>query len=590
MSHEIRTPLNAIIGMSELLSMERLSPRQQNYVKDVSMASHSLLSIINDVLDFSKIEAGKLDLNAVDYDFHEFISNIVSMFRFMAQKKGLSFEYDAPDDLPKCLHGDDVRLRQVLVNICSNAVNYTNKGDVRFTAACTENKLIFKVQDTGIGIKPEDIKELFSPFMRVEAAKTRNVKGTGLGLPISKSFVDMMGGSIDVASEYGKGAVFIVTVPKRLGDESKIVRVAASAKNKVPFTAPEAKALVVDDNDLNLKVAFRLLSLYGIAVDIVPSGADAISAVKNTDYDIVFMDHMMPEMDGIQAAGKIREIGGKFAALPIIALTANATRGVRDIFLTSGLDDYLPKPIEIDKLGDMLKKWIPFDKIIGEGGSVSERMAARRTAENAARAGGSDGFWESVAATGFINAEIGKSRVAGIEEMYRETLDLFYSKIPRDCETLEKHLKNKDLPGFAILVHGIKSSLSTIGAMQLSESAFALEKASKEGDLPFCEGNTPPFIESLRGLRAKLGSICDTGDGRDDDRSKGDDVDLKEFAKVALTAAEAYDGEQSIEAIGKLIKNDYGDDTNKLLKDAQNALRNFEFGEAVNILKKILNV
>ena len=584
MSHEIRTPLNAIIGMSDLLSMERLTNRQHNYVKDICIASHSLLSIINDILDFSKIEAGKLELNAVHYNFRELISNIVSMFGFMARKKGLEFEYvEDKAGLPKCLFGDDVRLRQVLVNICANAVNFTDRGVVRMKAAARDGSLVVEIEDTGAGIKPDDLKDLFSPFARVDTVRNRSVKGTGLGLPISKNFVEMMGGTINVSSEYGAGSVFTITIPMTPGDESLVVRAGPPGGSKVSFSAPEAKILVVDDNDLNLKVAYRLLSLYGIPADMAPSGREAITAVQKVDYDIVFMDHMMPEMDGIQATAKIRALGGKYAKLPIIALTANATRGVQDIFLSNGLDDYLPKPIELDKLSDMLRKWIPLEKVRMEemGGALDRIVVSDRDAVKG-------GLWDEVAAVGYINVEIGRNRVAGIEEMYRETLELFHGKLPRDCENLESFLRAGDLPNFAILVHGVKSSLSTIGAMGLSEKAFELEKASKGGNAQFCADALPEFLEKLRDLRARLGKICAVEDDAAAGRPKGDEALMAQSAAAALEAADSYDGDAALERVEKLLAFDYGAERNETLKSARDAIKNFDFEEAMGLLRQLV--
>jgi len=583
MSHEIRTPLNAIIGMSDLLTMERLTNRQHNYVKDISIASHSLLSIINDILDFSKIEAGKLELNAVHYDFRELIAGIVSMFGFMARKKGLVFEYtEDKDGLPACLCGDDVRLRQVLVNICANAVNFTDHGVVRLRVAARDSRLVFEIADTGAGIRPDDLKDLFSPFARVDTVRNRSVKGTGLGLPISKNFVEMMGGSIDVRSEYGEGSVFTVSIPLTPGDAKLIARANADSGNKVSFRAPEAKILVVDDNDLNLKVAYRLLSLYGIPADMAPSGREAIAAVQKADYDIVFMDHMMPEMDGIQATARIRELGGKYEKLPIIALTANATRGVQEMFLSHGLDDYLPKPIELDKLSEMLRKWIPLEKAVIEEMSALDRIAAP------SRRAGDGGFWDEVAAVGDINIEIGRNRVAGIEEVYRETLELFCGKLPRDCANLENFLRAGDLPNFAILVHGVKSSLSTIGAMALSEKAFELEKASKGGDAEFCGDALPEFLERLRGLRARLSGVCGLEDDAPDSRPKGGEALMAEAAAAALEAADLYDGDAALAQLEKLLALDYGAEKNETLKNARDALKNFDFEEAVGLLRRLL--
>jgi len=580
MSHEIRTPLNAIIGLSDLLAMEQLSSRQQNYVKDIDLASHSLLSIINDILDISKIEAGKIELHPIDYDFMELIANIVSMFRFMAHKKGLEFEYDEDrNGLPQCIYGDDVKLRQVLINLCANAVNFTSEGYVRLKVSCAGGNLLFEVSDTGPGIRPEDIKDLFSPFARAEQSKRRDVSGAGLGLPISKAFVDMMGGKIEVKSEYGKGSTFLADIPMVAGDENK-VKSANNGKSRTAFKAPEAKVLVVDDNDLNLKVAFRLLSQYDISADMVASGAAAIEAVQQIDYDIIFMDHMMPEMDGVEATTKIRQLGEKYDKLPIIALTANATRGAREAFLGAGMTDYVSKPIELDKLREVLAKWLP-DERIESVASPTEKTAS-------ASSGNSGGLWGTVAKISGINVEIVKNRVAGLEEMYVEMLELFCDNFDRDCRRLEEFLNNGDIENFAIAIHGMKSSLSTIGAMALSERALELETASKKGDRQPCLQKLPALLADIRDLGARITQNSNFEGENPADRPKGDPVILEKGAKAALAATENYDGDKCLEVVGKLLQYDFGAETNETLKKTKSAVKNFDFEETAGLLRRLV--
>ncbi|MCL2218777.1 MAG: ATP-binding protein [Chitinispirillia bacterium] len=586
MSHEIRTPLNAIIGMSELLEMERLSSRQQNYVKDIGHASRSLLTIINDILDLSKIEAGKLELCPVDFDIRELIANIVSMFRFMANKKDLRFICEEDNEnLPRALYGDDVRLRQVLINLCSNAVNFTSGGYVCLRVSSADGRLIFAVSDTGSGIKPEDIPHLFSPFARSEQSKHRNVTGTGLGLPISKTFVEMMGGTIEVESVYGKGSTFTVLIPMIAGDESKVKGSGKDAGGKtraqVTFKASTAKVLIVDDNDLNLKVAFRLLSLYGMTPDMVTSGAAAIEAVQRTEYDMVFMDHMMPEMDGVEATKRIRELGGARKKVPVIALTANATQGAREEFIAAGMDDYVSKPIELDSLNRVLEKWISEDKIEAYTLDVAHnvKIAPGEEVQNS--------LWDDVAMIGVINVEVGKNRVAGIEEMYREMLELFYGRLALDCRKLEKFLADGDIGNFSILIHGLKSSLATIGALSLSDRALELEMVSKGGDSATCRDKLPGLLDDLLDLGEKLGRICGFEGEKPVNRPKGEAIILEKGAKAALSAAEMYDGDKCIEVVEKLLQYDFGPETDDILKKARTAVKNFDFEETVSMLKRI---
>ena len=581
-SHEIRTPLNAIIGMSELMSMEEyLSSRQKSYIKDIRTASHSLLSIVNDILDISKIEAGKLELTLIDYDFHKFISSLRSMFELMAQRKSLLFQYEDNGALPKCLYGDDLRLWQTLINIFTNAVNYTNSGHIRFKIASADGRLMFEIRDTGSGIKPENIKDIFTPFTRVGASESRAVQGTGLGLPISKRFIDLMDGTIDVESEYGRGTVFTVSVPEILGDAGKLVQ-DASVKNRGFFRAPAARVLVADDNSMNLRVAFRMLNLYEITACLAVSGREAVEAVQAADFDLVFMDHMMPDMDGIQAVGIIRALGGKFEKLPIVALTANAARGMHEMFLANGFDDYVSKPVELDILGKTLKKWLPPEKIETAADAAADGTAAENNS-----ASETGGFWKSISNTGFINAEIGRRRVAGIEDMYRDMLELFHGKVSGDCEKLEGYLRAGDLRNFSIMAHGIKSVLATIGAVSLAESAFELETASKCGDTEFCVDRLPAFLENLQELRGRLNDICGFEARAPQPRGHGDRALLKEYVPLALNAAEAYNNDTGLEAVNKLLEYDFGADINEILINARTALKNFDFEEAVELLRRL---
>jgi signal transduction histidine kinase/DNA-binding NarL/FixJ family response regulator len=362
MSHEIRTPMNAIIGMADLLVNEQISRRQMGFINDIKVSAYSLLSTINNILDFSKIESGKFSLTPANYDFRALIDNIIVMFRYVTQKKGLEFKYESSGDLPEYLYGDELRLRQVLTNVCGNAVKYTEQGYIKLNISFSGINLIFEVSDTGMGIHKEDLPKLFDAFERMEMKKNRSIAGTGLGLPICKSIVEMMGGLILVDSEYGKGSVFTIIIPVVSGDKSEVKPVKVQKRERTLY-APNASILIVDDNEINLKVAEGLLGLFKISVKTAFSGKEAISMVQKNDFDIVFMDHMMPEMDGIEATGEIRKLGAQYEKLPIIALTANTVQGVKEIFLSNGFNEFISKPIKIQELNEILREWLPPEKI-----------------------------------------------------------------------------------------------------------------------------------------------------------------------------------------------------------------------------------
>ena len=365
MSHEIRTPMNAVIGMSEILVHEKLNPRQMEYVQDIILSSKSLVGIINDILDMSKIEAGKLELNEVDYNFNQFIDNIISMFTHVAENKDLKFLTEISDDIPNYLFGDDLRLRQALTNICGNAVKFTEKGYIKLSVVVRDEKLMFFIEDTGPGIITEDIPKLFKAFEQVDTTRNRGIVGTGLGLPICKSFIEMMGGEIVVESVYGQGTTFSIILPLVIGNPENIQGYDYS-DSELSFRAPDARILVTDDNEFNLKVASGLLQILDIKAETADSGLKAIELVKQNEYDIVFMDHMMPEMDGIETTHAIRELGAKYEDLTIIALTANAVKGAREMFFSNSFNDFLAKPIDSNDLRMILNKHLPKEKIITE--------------------------------------------------------------------------------------------------------------------------------------------------------------------------------------------------------------------------------
>ncbi|MCL2209359.1 MAG: ATP-binding protein [Treponema sp.] len=362
MSHEIRTPMFAIIGMSEFLQHERLSGHQMEFVNDINTSARSLLSIINDILDMSKIEAGKLTLMPINFDFHVFLDNIKSMIMYITDKKGLEFKFETIGEIPRYLYGDDIRLRQVLANIGGNAVKYTARGCVSMRVKAVDDKLLFEIEDTGSGISKEEISRIFNAFEQLDTKENRTYVGTGLGLSICKSYVEMMNGNIMVESELGRGTTFTVEIPAVLGSDENI-NANSNKHDEHMLSAPDANVLVVDDNEFNLKTVEALLSLFNIKTKSAYSGYEAIEKIKKEDFDIVFMDHMMPEMDGIETVHEIRKFGNKYHALVIIALTANAIYGARDMFISSGFNGFVSKPVEMNDLRKILMDWLPVEKI-----------------------------------------------------------------------------------------------------------------------------------------------------------------------------------------------------------------------------------
>ena len=379
MSHDIRTPMNAIIGMNEMILRDSRDDVIAMYSENIRAAGNTLLGIINDILDFSKIEAGKMEIMEVDYNCASLLNDIVNMVQRKADEKNLDFRLDVDPDIPRCLHGDEIRIKQVITNILSNAVKYTKEGSVTFSiksSECKDNSgyvmLHVSVEDTGIGIKKEDLDKLFVAFERIDEKKNRNIEGTGLGMAIAQSFLNMMGSRIQVESEYGKGSVFSFDLKQKVVQWEPLGEFDSAYKSflrerqqyKVQFVAPDARVLVVDDNVINLKVFVNLLRETRIQIDTAESGDACLALYKQNRYDVIFLDHMMPDKDGIETIKEMKECKDTLnAKTPIVCLTANAVSGMREMYINAGFDDYITKPIDTVKLENMLLTYLSPDLV-----------------------------------------------------------------------------------------------------------------------------------------------------------------------------------------------------------------------------------
>ncbi len=376
MSHEIRTPINAVLGMNELINRESNQPEIQGYSSNIADAGQTLLSLINDILDFSKIEAGRMELAPTDYSLSNLLREVSNIVKIRCEDKGLVFSIKNNPEIPSILHGDDVRIRQILINLLNNSLKYTDKGSVTLELDYQKLdsdsiELIMAVKDTGIGIKEEDLPSLFESFKRIDLENNRKREGTGLGLSITQSFVRLMEGSIDVSSVYGEGSVFTIRIPQTVVDATpvgKFKKESAKQEKKATyhatFTAPTASILVVDDVKINLSVIKGLLKQTDIKIDTAVSGLECLEKVKENTYDIIFLDHMMPEMDGVETIRKMKEDNSHInLTTPIIMLTANAILGAKEEYLSDGFTDYLSKPVQWNELEEMLRNYLPEDKV-----------------------------------------------------------------------------------------------------------------------------------------------------------------------------------------------------------------------------------
>jgi PAS domain S-box-containing protein len=468
MSHEIRTPMNAIIGMSDLIRMDNMDIRQKEFFHDLRIMSKSLLQIINDILDFSKIESEKMELSPIHFDLLNLYDNIVSLNRFMAENKGLEFRSSFDNDVTQIVYGDDVRIRQIITNLLSNAIKYTSEGFVDFRVKrITENEQVytaFHVEDSGIGIREEDSSKLFNWYEQLDITQNRGISGTGLGLPITKSFVDMMNGHIDVKSRYGKGSVFTVLLPLSEGDPTKVERAATSS---IFVTDGSAKVLVVDDNAINLKVALAYLEVHNIRADTAESGMAALEKIKNNHYHLIFMDHMMPEMDGIETTARIRAADDEWLkTVPIIALSANAVVGAGELFLGSGMNDCLYKPIEASELNRLLAKWLPPEII------TQKPIPAKITITAVDSPGHGEHNNRSL-----IDRNAGIANAVGSETLYQQLLTDFKFSHNMDLQKIMTAQNAEDYQSARRIAHTLKSTANLIGAKTLGNAALTAEKA-----------------------------------------------------------------------------------------------------------------
>ena len=541
MSHEIRTPMNAIIGLSELAQREYGQPKVLEYVTDIRNAGENLLAIINDILDFSRIESGRMELVSVPYDVSSLLSDVLTIVRIRMLEKPLKLITSIDPSIPASMIGDATRIRQILLNLLGNAVKFTDKGFVKFSVhgeVVTEDTILltFVVADSGIGIREEDLPKLFSDFVRLDERHTSGIEGTGLGLTITQSLCHAMGGDIHVVSEYGLGTIITATIRQSVVAWMPMGDIALTTKHiekqRVTFTAPDARVLIVDDFPSNLKVAEGLIALYRIGTDTCLSGEEAIRRVQKNDYDLVFMDHMMPEMDGIEATAAIRALGGRFTNLAIVALTANAVSGMREMFLENGFDDFLSKPIEISKLDRMLKKWIPLEKhrdVSGEGRAETWGMDAR---------------FPEIAG---VDIADGIARIGGSQSRYLDLLETFRRDAQTGFPLLEKVPDEASLRAFTTLVHALKSALATIGASVLSQSAAFLEEAGRKGEFPAIQEKLTPFRAGIVVLTTQIGKVLSRMRSVEDGASSALDTETLVCLKNALD-------EKSIDAIDAALE------------------------------------
>ncbi len=694
MSHEIRTPMNAILGMSELILLEKLPPLIKEYAHDINTATRSLLSIINDILDISKIESGRLDLVPVQYDLGALINDVLTLIKMRTSSKGLAFFVRIDPSLPHKLIGDENRVKQILINILGNAVKYTREGYIRLDVTGeTQGKTIrlnFRIEDSGIGIKDENFSKLFELFARVDTKRNRNVVGTGLGLSITKQLCEMMEGTISVQSEYGKGSVFTATIEQNIESDEPLIALSSGTgksvliyeprqnyadsifeilndlhldyvhtstpedfesklnksvfdyvlvssiyyrklfisakqkKNKTKFavfaegssdfqydknllivpmplnciqlaqvlslgfvtqtaanlvsennykvSAPNAKVLVVDDNAVNIKVAAGLLKSHDIAADTAQSGFEAINKIKETVYDLVFMDHMMPEMDGVDATHAVRGLNNENGSIPIIALTANAISGVREMFVTEGMNDFLAKPIEPERLNAILQKWLPESKIFKK----------KHTDEPVI---------EDKPFIADVNYKIGLSFAGNDLNAYHDILTTFVIDAANKIQQLQYAFDQQDWHLYAVYAHALKGAAANIGAEELSAFALRMEDAGKQVNTAYIQTNITAFLLQLSQMTENIKEYLVSVENMSlfDNLEAGDNELLKRKATFILDRAQNTDIIAIEDTLDELAKYFWKEPYSLHIKAIKAATDIFDYDGITTAVSKLLN-
>ena len=587
MSHEIRTPINSIIGMNEMILRECNDPDILVYAQNAKVSSNTLLGLVNDILDFSKIEAGKLDIINVDYEISSVLNDLVNMIKNRIEDKGLAFNVNVDPTLPAILNGDEVRIKQIITNILTNAAKYTQKGSV--TLSVTYERLKFEnainmtvsVADTGIGIKKQDISKLFSAFERIEEKRNRSIEGTGLGMNITQSLLKMMGSRLEVSSVYGEGSTFSFTVKQMIvkdepmGDFEESFRNSSirGKKYKERFIAPDAKVLVVDDTVMNLTVFVSLLKTTKMQIDTAESGQKCLNLCENNRYDIIFLDHRMPNMDGVETLHELKAMkDNPNIHTPVICLTANALSGARQEYINNGFDDYLTKPIDPEKLEDTILEYLPdslLKKVIEEQNEQPAESVIPSFIYNIEE----------------IHVEEGRKHFPS-DEMYLDMLKIYANTVSENLDNIKKLWADKDIPALAIKVHAIKSSTRSIGGTELGEVAQRLETAGDNNDMDTLNKYMDGFIKAIEKLGEKLAGLRDNQEQDDSSLPPISQEKLERCYNAIRKCLDTFDTDNIEEMIRNINKHSVPEGEKERCKALTKALDDFDFEAMMEILDK----
>ncbi|MBQ7153974.1 MAG: response regulator [Synergistaceae bacterium] len=531
MSHEIRTPMNSILGMNEMILREEDRPEIKEYALVVQRSGRALLGIINDILDFSKLQDRKMEIVHVRYDLSSLINDLVNIAAEQAKKKSLNFSVNVDKEIPRILDGDEYHIRQVMLNIMNNAIKYTERGGVTVTIGYEKVDaytimLKCSVTDTGIGIKSEDVENIFRPFEHVESSRKFSADGSGLGLPIVQKLLQLMDSELRIESVFHKGSTFSFDIKQGvvkwepIGDYERAFTMAASHQARhftQSFQAPDARVLVVDDADVNLLVFANLLKKTKIKIDTASSGVEMLQMVRMNHYNMIFLDHRMPGMDGIEAFHNMKKMtDGLNYNTPVVALTANAVLGARQLYIDEGFSDYISKPVDTVRLEQILLEYLPPDLVI-----KGSEIPAEEEPHTASPYAGEEQEGKSPLTNSLDSEEEETSPYrnipgidydaavtnCGTEETFVQALEIFYNTLDKKAGDIERFEQEKDIKNYTVLVHALKSAARLVGALQLSEDAKYLEACGDKNDIAEIEAKTPALLSQYRSYKPILEKV-----------------------------------------------------------------------------------
>lgn len=604
MSHELRTPINTILGLNELILRESQEETIKEYARDIRQAGNVLLTLVSDILDFSKLEADKLYLSEGIYDVSSLLNDLINSVSVQLRRKRLDLKLEIAQDIPYKLQGDEIHIRQIISNLLSNAVKFTEKGRVTLyfnwkKISEEEIELDVIVKDTGIGIKEEDIPKLFRAFQRMDSTVRSKDDRTGLGLAITKRLVEMMGGELTVQSVYGKGTAFSFQIRQKvvdfapLGDFEKHYRESLRSIEDYheKFIAPMGRVLIVDDNAMNLAVAQGLLKGTRLQVDVAASGEECLELIKRKTYHVICMDHMMPVMDGVQTLHAIRALEGNPSRdIPVIALTANAVAGARELYLKEGFQDYLTKPIDADKFENMLIEYLP-DNVV----YMTHNMNINDAYEEE-EAGNELSIRESQLYLMGFNLRNGLKYMGGDKALYGKVLHDFHSILQEKEEALKDFLKKGDMPGYMIIVHSLKGNARNVGADDLADEAFELEKMAKAGQVEDVTVRSPILFSLMSNMRNSLKVYLDNEEKlavkqEEEEVQEIENITEDDWEKALRELADRlddFDGDTALVRIRELKRFDRPESDKKMLRLCEKAVKDFAYDIALEVVNAVL--